>query len=78
MSLNEKEREFIMGLNELTRKTGIAISGCGCCSSPYLIELQPDELVDEAGYGPDYSAEVQWLSPIDDYDWKLYKTTIYK
>jgi hypothetical protein len=76
--LNEKEREFIIGLNELTRKTGIAVGGCGCCSSPFLIELATDELGDGAGYGSDYASEVQWISPVNKYDWEEYKDTIYK
>lgn len=28
--------EFLEGLTELTKKTGIAVGGCGCCGSPYL------------------------------------------
>lgn len=30
---------FISGLEKLTRETGIAITGCGCCGSPYLSEI---------------------------------------
>lgn len=30
-------KEFLSGLHDLTRTTGIAVSGCGCCGSPYLL-----------------------------------------
>jgi len=30
--------EFMEGLAELTKKTGVAVAGCGCCGSPYLTE----------------------------------------
>ena len=28
---------FMEELAELTKKTGVEISGCGCCGSPYMI-----------------------------------------
>lgn len=31
--------EFMRRLTELTRETGIAIKGCGCCDSPYLVDV---------------------------------------
>lgn len=34
--MTDSEKEFINGLNDLTRKTGVTIAGCGCCGSPYL------------------------------------------
>ena len=78
MSLNEKEREFIIGLNELTKKTGIAVGGCGCCGSPYLHEIDSEDISNGAGYGDNGKSDISWISPADHYDWKLYKTTIYK
>jgi hypothetical protein len=29
---------FIAELTELTRKHGIAVSACGCCNSPWLLD----------------------------------------
>jgi len=37
------KRKFLKKLTELTRKTGIGISGCGCCGSPYLFEIRDKE-----------------------------------
>jgi len=36
--MENKIREFIKGLDELSAKTGIAIGGCGCCGSPLIRE----------------------------------------
>jgi hypothetical protein len=33
---------FIADLDELTRKHGIAVSACGCCDSPWLVEVGKD------------------------------------
>lgn len=36
---------FLKELSELTQKYGIVIEGCGCCGSPYLIDIDiPYEL----------------------------------
>lgn len=35
----EQIRLFLEDLSKLTRKHGIKIGGCGCCGSPFLIEL---------------------------------------
>ncbi|NNF96999.1 MAG: hypothetical protein HKM94_08750 [Halobacteria archaeon] len=42
--MTEKELDFLRRLEQLTKETGIAIGGCGCCGSPYL------ENVDKGGY----------------------------
>ena len=34
--LTEGQREFVAGLTELTRRTGVFVEGCGCCGSPFL------------------------------------------
>lgn len=31
--------KFLEELNTLTKKYGFEIGGCGCCGSPYLIDL---------------------------------------
>jgi len=64
MNWTKEEQEFLNGLAELSRKTGIIISGCGCCSSPYLIGIKEDpDLVDlgpEYAYRAGYAGEVSW------------------
>jgi len=70
----EREREFMTGLTELTRRTGIVIGGCGCCGSPALDETK--QLDPQAGYGYGYAGEVSWVSPDDDYAWKNFGKTI--
>ena len=79
--LTEKEREqqFMIGLTELTRKTGMIIAGCGCCGSPYINRIVEEDLLDEqAGYGYGYTGEVSWISPSDKYDWENYSDSIVK
>lgn len=39
----ENRRKFLEGLNKLTRETCVEIAGCGCCGSPFLMELSLDE-----------------------------------
>ncbi len=77
-TLEEREREFMIGLAKLTRKTGITISGCGCCSSPRLdAATEHDALSDpRSGYGFGYAGEVCWLSPKDEHNWKDYSDSI--
>jgi hypothetical protein len=43
--MNNKERLelFLSELTKLTNKHQIEISGCGCCDSPYLIDLKDSE-----------------------------------
>lgn len=40
----ESRDKFLEELTELSRKHGILIAGCGCCGSPYLAEIEPDEV----------------------------------
>ena len=39
-SLTKEERMFVEGLKKLTNKTGLAIAGCGCCGSPFLLKAE--------------------------------------
>lgn len=34
--MTKDEEDFLEGLAELTRRTGIEIAACGCCNSPWL------------------------------------------
>ncbi len=75
--LSDHDRaSFLIGLAKLTRETGVAIGGCGCCGSPYLFALNQDELDERAGYGSGFVDSVAWISPDDAYDWKHYAGSI--
>lgn len=39
----ERRISFLRGLRKLSREHGIIISGCGCCDSPYLIDVHDPE-----------------------------------
>jgi hypothetical protein len=58
-----KYRQFLLELRELTNKHGLAIGGCGCCGSPFLDEITPD---DRGGYIGLDGFELGWTSPSQD------------
>ena len=66
MILSKSETAFLVGLAELTRKTGISVDGCGCCGSPFLVKV--DITSDESGYS--FDDQVVWTDPSDDYNWE--------
>lgn len=76
--MNDKEKAFLIGLEKLTRETGITIGGCSCCGSPFLRELKESESGEIAGYGFGYAEEVTWLSPSDEYGWEKFRASIIK
>ena len=78
--MNDKEKAFMIGLEKLTRETGIEISGCGCwnCRAPFLSNLDDKELVPEAGYGFGVTGEILWIAPSDRYSWREFSTSIVK
>jgi hypothetical protein len=64
--MTDKEKEFLIGLTELTKRTGVVISGCGCCGSPNLLE--DNNISEESGYVMDVGpCDVAWIYPGDDY-----------
>ncbi len=66
--MNEKEKEFMRGLTELTRKTGILIGGCGCCGSPYLDVASDKSIADSrCGYYMGDMGELTWTETEDKY-----------
>ena len=73
-NLKEKEEEFLIGLNKLTKETGIKIHGCGCCGSPYLCEA--DISSEDSGYAIIGKEQVMWIDPSDSYDWETYSKDI--
>jgi len=56
-------RKFLIGLEKLSRETGVTIGGCGCCGSPYLATDMDDMSDMRAGYVGSSGSEVNWLSP---------------
>ena len=75
--MQQQEIDFLVGLAKLTRETGIAISGCGCCGSPSIEVLSAEELADpRAGYGYGYAGEVSWLAPSNQYRWERFAGSI--
>ena len=74
----QKEREFLIGLTELTRKTGIEICGCGCCGSPTLNAAEGLGRP-ESGYAQcsgQCDSEVKWVSRCDEWDWERHAAEI--
>lgn len=55
-------KRFLVGLEKLTRETGISIGGTGAMGAPWIWELLPHEL--EQGYG--YTSD----SNGDDVGWR--------
>lgn len=73
--LTDKERAFLIGLAKLTRETGIAIGGCGCCGSPSLDDAEITS--DESGYSSGHGAmDVRWTDPADAWGWGNYRESI--
>jgi hypothetical protein len=69
-------RQFMLELTKLTRKYGVAISGCGCCGSPFL-RYDADVSNSRAGYATSEGYEdLQWIAPSDDYYWGKYSKNI--
>ena len=60
--LTDAEKEFMRGLDELTRKTGVCVYGCGCCSSPSLYSLDGAETEETFGYFWGSAGELKWAS----------------
>jgi len=65
--MNENQRLFIIELTALSRKYRVGIGGCGCCGSPYLTDLKPEDLPKEAGYTQDDGDSLTWIKPGDFY-----------
>jgi len=75
IEVTEQERQFLIGLEKLTRETGVCIYGCSDCGSPWLGE--PDISDDRSGYAY-LDGFVQWVAPSNKWDWKRYGDTVVK
>ena len=63
--MTDSER-FMSRLNELTKETGIAIFGCGCCGSPRLEQVKSTDGEYEYRSGSDGRIEdIGWLYNVD-------------
>jgi hypothetical protein len=50
-TLTKEEAEaFLAELTELSRRTGVAIESCTCCSSMWLVALTDEQRKDPRGY----------------------------
>ena len=76
--MTDNERLFLIGLEKLSRETGVKIEGDDTGTSPYLIEFDDEELHREAGYGESSDGEIRWISPMDQYDWINHADSIVK
>ena len=74
MCAPEAVAAFLVGLEKLTRETGVAIWGCGCCGSPSLATADVSD--ERSGYGYDGCSCVMWIAPSDKYDWETYSEKI--
>jgi hypothetical protein len=67
---SDKVKRFLDGLTKLTRETGVVISGCGCCGSPYLYEDTAAHLLQHREYRADGNSlcekVVEWCIAGDD------------
>jgi len=61
MDREQREKQFILGLEKLSRETKLKIFGCGCCGSPCLEDLEESELTENAGYSYGYNGELSWI-----------------
>lgn len=55
---SERIKLFMDGLSELSRQTGVEVTGCGCCDSPYLVTLSDGDIVDQSKYHFKYEDDV--------------------
>lgn len=62
-TLTPAQVKFIQGLNLLTLETGVTISGCGCCGTPFLGEApkyDSGEIVPDAYYITEVGEFLEW------------------
>lgn len=55
----ERLQPFLEELTALTTKHRISIGGCGCCGSPFLLDLEDDQTRKDYGVSPDSKYEVE-------------------
>lgn len=55
--MTPQEIDFLQKLAALTKETGVALTGCGCCGLPYLTAAGDGE-----GYATVKGSDVEWVS----------------
>lgn len=55
--MTSQEIDFLQKLAALTKETGVALTGCGCCGSPFLTAAGDGE-----GYATVEGSDVEWVS----------------
>jgi hypothetical protein len=56
-----KTAAFLAELTEVCRRHGLAIGGCGCCESPFIVAVKSDDSFFRMN--PDRCGQVQWINP---------------
>jgi hypothetical protein len=57
--MEERMREFLEELTHVSRAFGFRVGACGCCNSPWVLELKSEDAegyytVDDDGEGLDW------------------------
>jgi hypothetical protein len=70
--LDQHEVQFILGLEKLTRETGVTLATCG------VRRVENEESRDDprAGYSFGNNDEIRWIDPENEDDWIDYSHTI--
>lgn len=56
--MDDNTEEFLKALSCLSRKYKIMIGGCGCCSSPWLADMDEEDLKIDKRYT--YEDMLEW------------------
>lgn len=58
---DEKVAAFLADLSELSRRHGIKVGACGCCGSPWLFGIKPEQIVGHYVLGrPESHDQLEW------------------
>jgi hypothetical protein len=74
--MDSNVKQFILELEQLTRKYKLQIAGCGCCGSPFIAEA--DVSRPDSGYTIRELDGLNWLTPDDGTQWDREKHLIVK
>ena len=75
--MTDNEKQFVLELRALSEKYKIKIGGCGCCGSPYLLPMNPEEAAPDAGYAVDESGDnLKWVARANSSAWEYYSKLI--